>query len=204
MFPNGPQAFRVHVAHFNLESKTTPCPLEAGSRRFGRETYQSIDDAYLVKRRFLSLLNAMTPDEEIFLPETSLESLVAQLAEEVKHLRARELPTADESGFLDQDSFRRFENLLRLALEKAHASPSQREALKVSNSWPELHELHLLLLELLTVFFEAYRTLAYRVSDQRQFIHKEVADLRRCVLDAHIRQEEKIARLVERIDKEIH
>lgn len=145
----------------------------------------------------------MTPTEDTSLPETSLESLVAQLAEEVRHLRAREWPSADESGFLDQHSFRRFEDLLRLALEKANTTPSQHPALKVSNSWPELRELHLIVLELFTHFFEAYRTLAYRVSDQRQFIHKEVADLRRAVLETHLQQEEKIARLTERIDRGI-
>lgn len=115
----------------------------------------------------------------------TLDEAVFQLAEEIKRLREQVFPVynADEdvSSFLDQESFRRFEELLRRAVEMAQ--PRNRWAIWMDWLVPHQRITTMLLLEILTGFFEAYRTLAYRVSELGGSNIYQLADLKRAIVE---------------------
>lgn len=121
-------------------------------------------------------------------PNTTLEEAVFQLAEEIKRLRAERVPgidaSEDASSFLDQEKFRYLEDLLRQAVEMAQ--PRTRRAKWMDRLAPHQRRTTMLLLEILTGFFEAYRTLAYRVSDIGRGNIYQISDLKRAIIELQI------------------
>jgi len=121
--------------------------------------------------------------EASYFPERTLESLVAEIAQEVAMLKSVKPDAADApddlTGFLDQESFLRMENLLRVALE--NATLKQPAALRIGTNALRQTECNHRLLEMSTHFFEAYRALTYRVSDLSRLlaaVSEQSADLR--------------------------
>lgn len=100
-------------------------------------------------------------------PERTLESLVAEIAEEVGKLKSAKpddpAPADDLTGFLDQESFARIERLLREALSRA--TPELPAKKRMESNAVRQSECNHLMLEMITHFFEAYRALTYRFSD---------------------------------------
>lgn len=109
--------------------------------------------------------------EEERIPEVELERLVAELAAELEKLRARGSVPAMEGdlvGFVDQSSFRRFEEMLKGALEANRMVEAKRfRADRLAARQREVNER---MLEMVTAFFEAYRAMAYRVTDLSRMV----------------------------------